>query len=121
MYCRNCGKEISDQAYVCPNCGVLVQSTTNSQKQRVEESDNESKVGWGILSFFFPLVGLILFCVWHSERPKTAKVCGLCALAAVISSVILGILGIVFAITLFYGILESLPAYDVFLALGLLL
>ena len=119
MYCRNCGKEISDQAYVCPNCGVLIQS--NSQKQRDDEADNESKVGWGFLSFFFPLVGLILFCVWHSERPKTAKVCGLCALAAVISSLVLGIFGFIFVIALTYGFLNSLPTYDVFLTLGMLL
>ena len=120
MYCRNCGKEISDQAYVCPNCGVLVQNT-NSQKRIDEEADNGSKVGWGFLSFFFPLVGLILFCVWHTERPKTAKVCGLCALAAVISGFILGILGGALIIALTYGFLRSLPAYDVFVVLGMLL
>ncbi len=26
MYCKNCGKEISDMAFVCPNCGVKTES-----------------------------------------------------------------------------------------------
>lgn len=31
MYCRNCGKEIDDKAYVCVHCGVL---TNNPQAQK---------------------------------------------------------------------------------------
>lgn len=26
-YCKNCGSEISDNAYVCPNCGVKCQNS----------------------------------------------------------------------------------------------
>jgi hypothetical protein len=29
MYCRNCGKEIADQAVVCINCGVAVSKQIN--------------------------------------------------------------------------------------------
>lgn len=81
MFCKNCGSEIDDNAYVCPNCGAKVKEDEAEIKS---SNDNGSKVGWGILSFLIPLVGLILFCVWRTERPKTAKVCGIAALVGFI-------------------------------------
>lgn len=53
--------------------------------------------GWAVLGFFFPIVGLILFLVWKSEKPVSAKQAGMGALASVISTVVLWILLIVFA------------------------
>lgn len=53
--------------------------------------------GWAVLGFFFPIVGLILFPVWKSEKPVSAKQAGMGALASVISTVVLWILLIVFA------------------------
>lgn len=53
--------------------------------------------GWAVLGFFFPIVGLILFLVWKSEKPVSAKQAGMGALALVISTVVLWILLIVFA------------------------
>ena len=29
-----------------------------------------SKFGWGVLGFFIPLVGLILFLVWMKDKKK---------------------------------------------------
>lgn len=52
--------------------------------------------GWAVLGFFFPIVGLILFLVWKSEKPVSAKQAGMGALASVISTVVLWILLIVF-------------------------
>lgn len=100
MYCRNCGKEIDDNAYICIHCGVKVQEE-KSTKEINEAADNGSKVGWGFLCWFFPIVGLILYCIWKTERPKTALVCGNCALASIIVGVILSILSLVLAIVLF--------------------
>lgn len=88
MFCKNCGKEIDDKAYVCPHCGV---KTDRSDAQKTD-ADSGSKAGWGILSFLIPLAGLILFLVWKQERPNTAKVCGICALVAVIIEVVVGII-----------------------------
>ena len=89
MYCKNCGKEIDDKAYVCPNCGVKVEHTNDPS---VADADSGSKAGWGILSFLIPLVGLILFLMWKNERPQTAKVCGICALVSFIASIVIGII-----------------------------
>lgn len=89
MFCKNCGKEIDDNAYVCPYCGVKVERETAATKA---DADSGSKAGWGILSFLIPIVGLILFLVWKEERPKTAKVCGICALVSFIISIAFGII-----------------------------
>ena len=89
MYCRNCGKEIDDNAYVCPHCGVKVERINDQPRA---DADSGSKVGWGILSFLIPIVGLILFLVWKDERPQTAKICGICALVSFIISVVIGII-----------------------------
>lgn len=75
MYCRNCGKEIDDQAIICPNCGVPTET-----KPAVEDTGN---IGWGVLGCCIPLVGLILWLVWKDTKPKTAKVAGIGALIAV--------------------------------------
>lgn len=89
MFCKNCGKEINDNAYVCPYCGIKVERVTDSSKA---DADSGSKAGWGILSFIIPLVGLILFLMWKNERPQTAKVCGICALVSFIASIVIGII-----------------------------
>ena len=85
MFCKNCGKGIDDNAYVCPHCGVKTEKNN-------ADADSGSKAGWGVLSFLIPLVGLILFLVWREERPNTANVCGKCALASVIVGVVIGII-----------------------------
>lgn len=54
--------------------------------------------GWAVLGFFIPLVGLILYLVWKSERPKDAKQAGKGALISVIVSVVLWILLMVLGI-----------------------
>lgn len=38
MYCKNCGKEIDDNAYVCVHCGVLVKGES---KPLVENNAKE--------------------------------------------------------------------------------
>ena len=96
MFCKNCGKEIDDKAYVCPNCGVKVEHANDAS---VTDADSGARAGWGILSFLIPLVGLILFLMWKNERPKTAKICGICALVSFIASIVIGIIyGVIAAI-----------------------
>jgi len=51
-------------------------------------------MGFAVLSFFFPLVGLILYLVWKDQFPMKARSCGGGALIAVIVSVALGVLSV---------------------------
>lgn len=77
MYCKNCGKEIADDAIMCIHCGV---ATENNAK-------DDGNIGWSLLGCCIPVVGLILFLVWQDSKPKTAKKAGLGALVSVASIV----------------------------------
>lgn len=81
-FCSNCGNQIDDQAVVCTKCGVSVNAPATEG----------STVGWGVLGFFIPIVGLILFLVWKSEKPRAAKSAGIGALISTIITVVFYIL-----------------------------
>ena len=53
-YCSQCGKELVDEAVVCPNCGCAVQAPVSQQEDKPSTVLN-------ILAFLFPVIGLILF------------------------------------------------------------
>lgn len=72
----------SDYSYYNQN---NMNATPNNQKA------DSSSVGFGILSFFFPIVGLILFLVWKGETPRKAKSCGIGALIGVIFNIVVSI------------------------------
>lgn len=75
MFCRNCGKEIDDQAVVCPHCGV--------QQKEFTPNDDTGSIGWGILGCCIPIVGLVLWLIWKDTKPKNAKSAGIGALISV--------------------------------------
>lgn len=63
IYCKECGKQISSKAPVCPNCGSPQDDETNS--------DNNIHIGYLLISFLIPLVGFVLvFVFWTSNRKK---------------------------------------------------
>ena len=95
MFCNNCGKEISDQAAVCVHCGV------STRKIRSGELDGPIG-GLGILCFFFPVVGLILYIIWKDEKPVKAKGAGSSALWAV--GLIVGFYILFFLLMMIVGI-----------------
>ena len=84
-YCRYCGKPISDEAVICPSCGA------QQGFGGVNKTDNGGFL-WGVLGFFGPLVGLILYLLWKDERPRTAKAVGTGALVSAVLSVTLSVL-----------------------------
>lgn len=48
----------------------------------------ENNFGWGVLGFFVPIVGLILFIVWLKKKNSAAKAAGLGALIGAILEVV---------------------------------
>ncbi len=90
-YCTKCGKELFDEAVICPGCGC-------AQDNAPATSEKDSKsFGWALLGFFVPVAGLILYIIWKDSMPLRAKSCGKGALA----SVIIGVVAYIFIIVLF--------------------
>lgn len=79
-YCLKCGKEIMDEAVICPGCGC---------SQKVQNVTDSSSLGWGLLGFCIPIVGLILYLIWKNDTPLKAKSAGIGALISVIASVVI--------------------------------
>ncbi|MBQ8416642.1 MAG: zinc ribbon domain-containing protein [Clostridia bacterium] len=85
MFCPKCGQEVHDEAIVCVHCGCSL------KKSNIAE-DDAPNTGFTVLGAFFPLVGFILYLVYHSSSPQKAKSAGKGALIGLIISVVLGCL-----------------------------
>lgn len=114
MYCKNCGRTVDDTSSYCNNCGARIDNKPNA-----DVSEDNSNLGFAILGFFIPIVGLILFLIYEEKKPKRAKSAGKGALIGFITeivlTIILVILYVVFAASLFNNISNNIPAIgDVF-------
>ncbi len=89
-YCSKCGKELFDEAVVCPGCGCAQGDMPTNFAQQPQTFDNSSgsTFGWAVLGFFVPLAGLILYILWKQTYPSKAKSAGKGALISVIISVV---------------------------------
>ena len=96
-YCSKCGKELFDEAVICPNCGCAVDGSV-----KISTKNDAPNMGFAVLGFFFPIIGFILWLVMKDDTPLKAKSAGKGALiglvVGVVSSIILSVL---------YGILIS--------------
>ena len=65
MYCKKCGAQIDDDAYVCVHCGALVneqsKETAFAQNGAVQtgKKTNGMAIAGFVCSFLFALLGLI--------------------------------------------------------------
>lgn len=80
-FCSHCGKEVLEDAVICPNCGCSVGP--------VSSVEDVNSTGLNVLSFFFPLVGLILYLVFRDKTPIRAKGVGKWALIGFIVGCVL--------------------------------
>ena len=81
-YCTNCGSPLNDDQEFCLNCGLMIKS------ENLEENEDKGSVGFSILSFFIPIVGLIIFLMWQEKSPKTAKQAGFWALIGFVINIL---------------------------------
>lgn len=121
MFCRNCGKEISDKAVVCPACGVppLVENkfcnncgaeTTPSQTMCTKcgaalpqaGSEEKNKMVAGLLAIFLGALGIHKFYLGYSKEGVIMLVATIgggivtCGIASCVISVIALIEGIIY-------------------------
>ena len=76
-YCSTCGKQILDEAIVCPGCGCGVVAPQKHLEDKIS-------VGLCILAALIPLFGFIYWPVKHNQTPKRAQACGITAIIAFI-------------------------------------
>lgn len=108
-YCSHCGAELQDEGVrFCPKCGA---ETTNPNASPAVKNDDASSIGFAILSFFIPLVGLILYCVWKSDYPLRAKSAGKGALIGVITWVALAIIMVIISVIFAASAFSSFSRY----------
>ena len=87
MFCRNCGKQIPNDSAFCSECGARVGSDyVNNDTIYVEDKPN---LLLNVLSFFLPIVGLILYFVMKKEKPVKANAIGKWALIGFVANLVL--------------------------------
>ena len=115
MYCEKCGSKNEMTSEFCTNCGNKLNkelSNTNVNNTSVINTEEEKNTfGWGVLGFFIPIVGLILFICWKKDRPKASKSAGIGALVSVIANVLLSILIIVIGFIVGFSSVKNFNDY----------
>lgn len=84
MFCPKCGKKLPKTADFCSECGTAIinkETTTSSEA-----------FGWGILGFFIPLVGFLLYIMWRDEKPVAGKAAGIGTLISIILGFVLSVI-----------------------------
>lgn len=109
MYCKNCGRTVDDTASYCNNCGARIDNKPNA-----DASEDSLSLGFAILGFFIPIVGLILFLIYEEKKPKRAKSAVKGALIGFITEIVLAIilviLYVVFAASIFNNISNDIES-----------
>ena len=77
-----------------PYCQASDRSRSNDQREK-------SGFGWGVLSFFLPLVGLILALVWLKKKPRASKASCIGAISGLIALILLVVI-LVFGGKMYY-------------------
>ena len=67
--------------------GIITEEEYAAKKEYLLSVDKPEEVTdnggflWGLLGFFVPVIGLVLFLIYKDSRPKTAKAVGIGAIA----------------------------------------
>lgn len=78
----------NNQYYSQPNPQEQYQNPNYNYQYPMPPVEQKANVGLAILSFLFPIAGLIIFLVEKDKKPKTAKASGICALVSFILYII---------------------------------
>lgn len=99
-YCSKCGNPLADNDKFCGACGTSSEYTESKEHEtsKTEEKEEHANAGLKVVSFLFPIVGLILYLVWMDEHKTKAKECGKMALISVCIGAGLALLSIIFVI-----------------------
>ncbi len=97
MFCKNCGKEINDQAVVCPYCGVQVGTMTPAETPKT----NVLAIVGFILAFFFPIAGLVCSIIGKNKVAECDGNGKGLATAGIVISIVEMVLALIIVIVVF--------------------
>ncbi|MDR1464974.1 MAG: zinc ribbon domain-containing protein [Oscillospiraceae bacterium] len=128
MFCSKCGKEMADDAALCPFCGANLGAAPGQaqqvpppytqvpppynyqtappyqapyyQQQSPPPEPDVPNTGMNVLSCFFPIVGIIFYFVWKDQTPLKAKALLKWAIAGLVISFAVAAVTIVLSIVL---------------------
>lgn len=80
----------------------VVKGSNVSSNNSTYKKEDKASVGFNILGFFIPIVGLILFLVWLKDSPKKAKFVGISALIGFILQIVFSIVATVMLFRFIY-------------------
>lgn len=75
-----CFAKIAEKRLMTKRQSARIVEVAQNEQQPIDDSGS---IGWGVLGCCIPVVGLILFLVWHDTKPKNAKAAGIGALVSV--------------------------------------
>lgn len=74
MFCRNCGKEVNDNAVVCVHCGAATGVPIPNETTNVTLGKDEPETALIVLSFLFTIIGIILAVInYNNGKPNCGK------------------------------------------------
>ena len=108
-FCPHCGAPVTTTGKFCSVCGkpLVAGNQATTQPTRIYPPvlpDNPS-IGFNILAFFVPVVGLILYAVWSAQFPKKSKAVGKWALVGFITGTVAMLAFYIVFFTVYYSMM----------------
>ena len=114
MFCRKCGKEVSDEAVVCIHCGCTVNESNAGNKSSVSHSADMDtpKTLIGVLCGWFlgilgVLVGLLAYKEGTIARKSFMKAWGITIGISMVISIVVSIVAYKYMFDMIYSIMGS--------------
>ena len=112
-FCGTCGSTLVDGK--CPNCDKVEEKPVEEKTvvepviKQEEPKKGGSSFGFGVLGFFFPLVGFILFLALKNKNKGASKGAGIGALIGFIIHIIIAVISCVVWFGLFKSVNKIKP------------
>ena len=96
MFCKNCGKEVYDNAIICPHCGFQLKSIEQANRVVAPQENNNTiaLVGF-IMSFLVTIAGLICSIIGFNRAKNLGLPRKNLALAGIIISIVNMVIGVI--------------------------
>lgn len=74
--CTKCGKELLDEAVICPACGCYADEIPVKPNAEPDAESDAPSLLFSFIGFLIPLVGLILYLYFKEKEPLKANSAG---------------------------------------------